>query len=142
MVRKTVTTVRLPRSLPRMSVKHRESGGWATFNSVFGAIGAASDPVNATLGAFQRKLLGPNTVEIELGHPSFDEQLEIQATAPDLARRLIGRPLVDELVAGRAPTWTVQGRDLYTLEGSSPIVPEKIPNRLSSLLRVADLLGL
>jgi hypothetical protein len=142
MVRRTVTTVRLPQSYPRMSVKRRTGGGgWGAFNAVFGAIGRASDPVNAALGSFQRKVLGPKTEELTLGYPSFDEQFEIQATDPDLARRLIGRPLADELVAGRAPTWTVQGLDLYTLQGSSPIVPEEIPAQLSSLLRVADLLG-
>jgi hypothetical protein len=65
-----------------------------------------------------------------------------EATDPHLARRLIGRQFVDEHVSGRAPTWTVQGDDLYTVQGSSPIVPDEIPNRLSSLLRVADLLGL
>jgi hypothetical protein len=142
MVRRTVTTVRLPQSYPRMSVKRRTGGGgWGAFNAVFGAIGWASDPVDAALGSFQRKVLGPNTVELTLGYPPFDEQFEIQATEPDLARRLIGRALVEELVAGRAPTWTVQGQDLYTLQGSSPIVPEEIPAQLSSLLRVADSLG-
>jgi hypothetical protein len=60
---------------------------------------------------------------------------------PDLARRLIGRPLANEHVTGRVPTWTVQGQDLYTLQGSSPIVPGEIPAQLSSLLLVADLLG-
>jgi hypothetical protein len=142
MARKTVTTVRLQQSFPRMSVKRRTGGGgWGVFNAVFGAIGAASDPVNAALGSFQRKVLGPNTVEVSLGYPSFDEQFVVEATNPGLARKLIGQPLLDELVAGRAPTWTIQGNDLYTLLGSSPIVPEEIPGRLSSLLRVADLLG-
>ena len=142
MVRRTVTTMRLQQSYPRMSVKRRTGGGgWGAFNAVFGAIGAASDPVNAALGSFQRKVLGPRTEELTLGYPPFDKEFEIQATDPDLARRLIGRPLVDEHVAGRAPTWTVQGQDLYTLQGSSPIVPEEIPAQLSSLLLVANLLG-
>jgi hypothetical protein len=142
MVRRTVTTVRLPQSYPRVSVKRRDAGGgWGVFNAVFGAIGRASDPVGAALGTFQEKILGPKSVEVSLGYSPFDEQFEIQANDPDLARRLIGRPLVDELVGGRAPTFTVQGQDLYTLYGSSPIVPEEIATRLSSLLRVADLLG-
>jgi hypothetical protein len=54
---------------------------------------------------------------LTLGYPPFDEQFEIQATDTDLARRLIGRPLADALVAG------------------------EIPAQLSSLLLVADLLG-
>jgi hypothetical protein len=142
MVRRTVTTVRLPQSYPRMSVKRRTGGGgWGAFNSVFGAIGAASDPINAALGSLQEKLLGPKTVEMTLGYQPFDEQFKIEATDPDLARRLIDRALVDEHVSGRAPTWTVQADDLYTLQGSSPIIPDEIPNLLSSLLRVADLLG-
>ena len=37
--------------------------------------------------------------------------------------------------------WTVQGQDLYTLQGSSPIVPAEIPAQLSSLWLVADLLS-
>ncbi len=140
MVRRTVTTVRLPQSYPRMSVKRRTGGGgWGAL--VFGAIGRASDPVNAALGSFHQKVLGPRTEELTLGYPPFDEQFEIQATHPGLARRLIGRRLVDEHVAGRAPTWTVQGQDLYTLQGSSPIVPAEIPAQLASLLLVADLLG-
>jgi len=41
MVRRTVTTVRLPQSYPRMSVKRRTGGGgWGAL--VFGAIGRAS----------------------------------------------------------------------------------------------------
>jgi hypothetical protein len=35
---------------------------------------------------------------------------------------------------------TVQGQDLYTLQGSSPIVLGEIRAQLSSLLLVADLL--
>jgi hypothetical protein len=142
MVRRTVTTVRLPQSYPRMSVKRRTGGGgWGAFNAVFGAIGRASDPVGAALGSLQEKLTGPKTVEVSVGYAPFDQEFKIEATNPDLARSLIGQSLVEEHVAGRAPTWTVQGQDLYTLQGSSPIVPEEIPARLSSLLRVADLLG-
>jgi hypothetical protein len=142
MVRRTVTTVRLPQSYPRVRVKRRSGGGALKgFGAVLGGIGFASDPVNSALGAFQRKILGPKTVEVSLGYPPFDQQFEIEAADADRARRLIGRPLVDELVAGSGPTWTLQGYDLYTLQGSSPIVPDEIPALLSSLLRVADLLG-
>ena len=142
MVRRTVTTVRLPQSYPRVRVKRRTSGGALKgFGAVLGQIGFASDPVNSALGALQRKILGPKTVEVTLGYPPFDQQFEIEATDADVARRLIGRPLVDELVAGRGPTWTLQGQDLYTLQGSSPIVLDEIQGLLSSLLRVAELLG-
>jgi hypothetical protein len=142
MIRRTVTTVRLPRSYPRMSVKVRTGGGgWGAFNAVMCAIGRASDPVGSALGDLQQRILGPKTTGVSVGYAPFDDEFEIQAGDPDLARRLIGRALVDEHVAGRVPTWTVQGSDLYTLQGSSPIVPEEIPGTLSSLLRVADLLG-
>lgn len=142
MVRKTVTTVRLTDSYPRMTVKRRSGGGgWGAFNAVFGAIGRASDPVGAALGDLQQRLLGPKSVGVTLGYQPFDQQFEIEATNPDVARRLFGRELVEQLVAGGGPTWTIQGQDLYTITGSSPIVPEEIPARVSSLLRVADLLG-
>ena len=78
MIRRTVRTVRLRESYPRMSVKHRTGGGgWGAFNAVFGAIGRASDPINAALGSLQDKLLGPKTVEVTLGYPPFDGQFKI-----------------------------------------------------------------
>lgn len=142
MARHTVTMVRLSQPYPRMTVKLRSgSSGWSAVNAVLGGIGAASDPLNAVLGGIQRKLLAPKTVDLALGYPPFDEKFEIVATDPDVARSLVGPMLADEHAAGRAPTWTIQGDDLYTLQGTSPIVPDEIPARLSALLRVADLLG-
>jgi hypothetical protein len=142
MARHTVTMVRLPQSYPRMSVKRRStSSGWGAVSTVLGGIGAATDPVNALLGGIQRSLFAPRTEGLTLGHPPFDEKFEVVATDPDVARSLLGPLLVEEHAAGRAPTWTIQGDDLYTLQGTSPIVPDEIPARLSALLRVADLLG-
>ncbi|MCD2195297.1 hypothetical protein LQ327_18165 [Actinomycetospora endophytica] len=141
MARHTVTMVKLPQSYPRMTVKLRGGGAWSAVTSVLGGVGAALDPVNALLGGIQQKLFSPQTVDLTLGHPPFDEKFEIVATDPDVARSLLGPLLVEEQASGRAPTWTIQGSDLYTLQGSSPIVPEEIPARLSALLRVADLLG-
>ena len=142
MARHTVIMVRLPQSYPRMTVRRRSrSGGWSAFTTVLGGIGAASDPVNAVLGGIQRTLFAPKTVDLTLGHPPFDEKFEIVATDPEVARSLVGPMLADEHAAGRAPTWTIQGDDLYTLQGTSPIVPDEIPALLSALLRVADLLG-
>jgi hypothetical protein len=142
MARHTVTMVRLSQSYPRRSVKLRGGGGaWGAVSTVLGGIGAASDPVNAVLSGIQRRLFAPRTVGLTLGHPAFDEKFEIVATDPDVARSLVGPMLAEEHAAGRAPTWTIQGSDLYTLQGSSPMVPDEIPARLSALLRVADLLG-
>ena len=142
MARHTVTMVRLSQSYPRMTLKRRSgSGGWSAVSAVLGGIGAASDPVNSLLGGIQRTLFAPKTVGLTLGHPAFDEKFEIVATDPDVARSLVGPMLAEEHAAGRAPTWTIQGDNLYSLQGTSPIVPDEIPELLSALLRVADLLG-
>ena len=86
---------------------------------------ASADPddLNRNPTPNWRRRTGTRTEELTVGYPPFDEQFEIHATDPGLARRLIGRRLVNEHVAGRAPTWTVQGQDLYTLQGSSPDRP-------------------
>ncbi|MGE7002961.1 hypothetical protein ACQKHK_12560 [Staphylococcus capitis] len=112
-----VTAVRLPRPYPPLSVARRRHG----------------------LYGLRQKMAGGKAVSLD--YPPFDDKFRVTTNQQELARRLLGPTLVAEHVDGRLPTWSVVDHDLISWRPGRLDDPEKIPEEIAPLLRVADLLG-
>jgi hypothetical protein len=112
-----VTAVRLPRPYPPLAVARRRHG----------------------LYGLRQKVVGGKAVSLD--YPPFDAKFRVTTNQPELARRLLGPTLVAEHVDGRLPTWSVANHDLISWRPGRIGDPEKIPDEIAPLLRVADLLG-
>lgn len=74
------------------------------------------------------------------GDEEFDRRFRVRTRHPELVSTVLSPALIAEHLAGRVPTWSVAGRDLVTQQFGSIHDPHEIPERVVSLMRVADLL--
>lgn len=74
------------------------------------------------------------------GDKEFDRRFRVRTRHPELVSTVLSPALIAEHLAGRVPTWSLAGRDLVTQQFGSIHDPREIPERVVSLMRVADLL--
>jgi hypothetical protein len=111
-----VVVVRLPRPGPSVEVQPRHG-----------------------LSKLGRAIFGE--AKTALGYEPFDRAFRIYAKDPAAARRLVGRSLAGQHLAGQVPAWSLYGVDLLTYERGRLGDPARIPGLVAPLVRVATLLG-
>lgn len=107
----TVVVVRLTRSYPPIAVGPRSAA--------------------SRLG---RRLLGGRTAT---GHHEFDHRYQVHGADPDAIRHLIGPALIGDHLAGHLPPWSVHGSELLSYRPGAIEDPERIPEMVIPVLRVA-----
>jgi hypothetical protein len=76
-----------------------------------------------------------------LGDERFDSQWRVSAKDPATVRGFIGPMLAEEHIAGRVPSWSIEGNELITYQNGRLTDPAVIPALVAPLVRVASLLG-
>lgn len=91
------------------------------------------------LGSRLLRALGRHS-PVELGHPPFDQQFQVEAADPHTARTLLTPALVDAHLRGQVRGWSIQGGELLITE-TRRLTPEVIPPGADRLRGLAAMLG-
>ncbi|WP_109529981.1 MULTISPECIES: hypothetical protein [Nocardia] len=92
-----------------------------------------------TLGILHRSIFGDKPTAT--GNIWFDNRFWIASRDPGYVRHLVGPDLIDAHIAGAVPLWSVAGNDLMTYSVGHLNRVRAIPEHITPLLRVANLLG-